>query len=597
MRRWGILSFGLLFLVLTASIAEAALDNSAKSYKKAADYYSKIVSSPKKFSRQKWEKSLNLFKDVYVKYPGGSKTSDALYMTGKVHHYLYKKYRRSSDRENAITIFRVLVRNFAKSKLADDALYRSGEIHLMDKNYEEALTDYRGVLKWFPKGDMAPKAKKRVAELSRKKKDLKAKRVKKPHKKSKNLSELKKIRFWANDSYARVVFDLSKVVHYKVSRSKNSNELSIELLGAFKGKKVAGKMKPTNGLVKYLEVVNTKNGSSKIKIRLQPFETYSTMELSNPERVVVDINREDPARKSKLLAKNKNTGPGPMKGKSKGKIKLMDPPSITPDPALVEAGLVPDPNINSRPNSRPLRKASFAPVLSPAIKIIVIDPGHGGKDPGAIGPTGLKEKDVVLDISKRLRKELLRKCRCKVVLTRNRDVFIPLEERTAFANTQGADLFISIHVNANKSRRVKGVETYFLSPARSKAERYTAARENMISNGTENKNINDLAFILSDMKNTSKINESSFMAASVQNSVVSTVGRKYRIKDNGVKQAMFYVLHGARMPAVLVETSFISNPREEKRLKSANYRLHIAKGIALGVRNYANESRVASLAN
>ncbi|MEE8483370.1 MAG: N-acetylmuramoyl-L-alanine amidase, partial [Nitrospinota bacterium] len=354
-------------------------------------------------------------------------------------------------------------------------------------------------------------------------------------------------------------------------------------------------MKPTNGLVKYIEVVDTKNGSSKIKIRLQPFETYTTMELSNPERVVVDINREDPARKSKLLAKNKSTGPGPMKGKRKGKIKLMDPPTGVPDPALVEAGLLPGPNPKVR--SRPVKRASFAPVLSPAIKVIVIDPGHGGKDPGAVGLKGLKEKDVVLDIAKRLRKELLRKCRCKVVLTRNRDVFIPLEERTAFANTQGADLFISVHVNANNSRRVRGVETYFLSPARSKAERYTAARENMVSNGTESKNINDLAFILSDMKNTSKINESSFMAASVQNSLVSTVGRKYRVKDNGVKQAMFYVLHGARMPAVLVETSFISNPREEKRLKSASYRHQIAKGIALGVRNYANESRVASLVN
>jgi N-acetylmuramoyl-L-alanine amidase len=156
-----------------------------------------------------------------------------------------------------------------------------------------------------------------------------------------------------------------------------------------------------------------------------------------------------------------------------------------------------------------------------------------------------------------------------------------------------AYLFFSINVNSNKKKSAKGVETYFLSPARSKNESYVAARENMIQQENENEETNDLAFILFDMQNTDKINESSRMAGIIQRSLAGKLGSSYKIKNNGVKQAMFYVLHGARMPSILVETSFISNPVEEKLLRSADYKEEIARGIASGVSDYAKETALA----
>jgi N-acetylmuramoyl-L-alanine amidase len=197
----------------------------------------------------------------------------------------------------------------------------------------------------------------------------------------------------------------------------------------------------------------------------------------------------------------------------------------------------------------------------------------------------------------RLREQLLKTCNCRVLMTRATDVFIPLEERTAFANTMDADLFISIHVNSNNKKSAKGVETYFLSPARSKNESYVAARENMIQQNLNGEDLNDLAFILFDMQNTDKINESSRMAGIIQNSLAIRLGSSYKVKNNGVKQAMFYVLHGAKMPSILVETSFISNPLEERLLRSPGYKEEIARGIARGVMNYAKELHMAFLFN
>jgi len=156
-----------------------------------------------------------------------------------------------------------------------------------------------------------------------------------------------------------------------------------------------------------------------------------------------------------------------------------------------------------------------------------------------------------------------------------------------------ADLFVSIHVNSNTHRSARGVETYFLSPARSRSAMLTAARENMIKLSDGNESMDDINFIFLDMKNTERINQSSLMARSVQNSVVSGLRKKYGTKDHGVKSAMFYVLRGARMPSVLVETSFISNRTEEKRLKSGRFLQTLAEGIARGIKRFTAENRVA----
>ena len=222
--------------------------------------------------------------------------------------------------------------------------------------------------------------------------------------------------------------------------------------------------------------------------------------------------------------------------------------------------------------------------LSHKISKIVIDPGHGGKDPGAIGPHGEKEKDITLAIGKALAKRLKEEG-FEVFLTRDEDIFIPLEERTAFANKKKADLFISIHVNSNPNKSLDGVETYFLNMTKDDYAIKVAATENE----TTTKSLSDLQFIINDLMLNSKINESSKFATYVQNSIISSHEKSdHTCQNHGVKQALFYVLVGAQMPAILIETGFITNPTECKLLQKESYQNSIIDGIIHGINAYAN---------
>ena len=580
MHRIRLIALGVGLLIITAGSATAKADRSPASYKKAADLYYQLIYSKKKFPRKKWMDAIGLFKKVYIENPRGKKTPDALFMTGRIYQFIYLQFGKSPDKENAVTIFRVLVRSYPFSSVSDDALFRTGELHSAAGNNEEALAAYRGLLKWFPSGDMAPKAKQMVTKLQRK---IKRRSVaaKKPLKKRK-LPEFKKVRYFKSENYARVVLDLSKMVNYRVTPKKGSNTITVDLVGTSLGKNVAGTRKPSSGPVRSVTVSALKGGINRVDISLKHKSSYTAMELSNPPRIVLDFTSKE-QRSGSLLAKKSPDGT------TTGLLKPAPPKSHK---GLVDAGLLSPPK--SKPAKKPKPPAMRAALSRPSyvVKTIVIDPGHGGKDPGAVGAGRLKEKDVVLDIGKRLRRILRRECNCRVLMTREKDVFIPLEARTAKANTVNADLFISIHVNANNSRRVTGAETYFLSPARDRMSMNTAARENSMKPNSDNQDLNDLAFILSDMKNTDKINESSRMAGKIQKALVARVSQKYKLRNNGVKRGMFYVLHGARMPSVLVEAAFITNRSEERRLRGGKFREYLAQGIADGVRNFIRDSSV-----
>ena len=230
---------------------------------------------------------------------------------------------------------------------------------------------------------------------------------------------------------------------------------------------------------------------------------------------------------------------------------------------------------------------SLAQQLGLGVKKIIIDPGHGGKDPGAMA-FGMKEKNIVLDIAKKLAPLLKKELRCEVLLTRNQDVFIPLEERTAIANTQNADLFISLHINAHPSAKVRGLETYYLNLTTNAEAMRVAAREN----ATSTHQMSDLQDILSDIMKNSKINESSRLAEQVHNSILSEAQNNgyADIKNLGVKQAPFYVLIGAEMPAILIEIAFISNEQDARNLQDPGFVTMLTQEIADGIRTYVNNT-------
>ncbi len=235
------------------------------------------------------------------------------------------------------------------------------------------------------------------------------------------------------------------------------------------------------------------------------------------------------------------------------------------------------------------RVASAQPsALAP---IICIDPGHGGHDPGAIGPTGLEEKTVVLQVAKELRQLLQQEMpQYRVVLTREQDVFVPLAERARMANAQQAQVFISIHTNSSPNREASGIETWYLSFAASARAKKSAARENMMSE----KQLSMLELILRDMYETDRINQSAVLALNTQQALAEHLAAQYPgVIPRGVEGAPFAVLHRTTMPSVLVETAFISNPHEEARLRTPQYQRALAQGVLRGLQQFLQTAIVA----
>lgn len=225
---------------------------------------------------------------------------------------------------------------------------------------------------------------------------------------------------------------------------------------------------------------------------------------------------------------------------------------------------------------------SVAEQLGLKVRRVVIDPGHGGHDSGAVGRAGVKEKDVALEVSKRLAADL-REAGFQVFLTRDDDRFIRLEDRARIANKARGDLFISIHCNSAKNRSFRGVETYTLNTASDSYSIRLAAREN---SSTE-RGMSDLRFILADLATKTNTLESQRLASVIQKNLVNDLKASYRdVRDLGTKEALFYVLLGAQMPAILVETSFLSHPEEEKRLGTHKYRQDLARSIADGIQDF-----------
>lgn len=231
------------------------------------------------------------------------------------------------------------------------------------------------------------------------------------------------------------------------------------------------------------------------------------------------------------------------------------------------------------------------PDKDPNLCVVVIDPGHGGKDPGAIGYRGLQEKDVCLPLAIQLQKFINSKKGYKAVLTRDKDIFLSLDERGAIANKYNADIFVSLHTNSHEDSRLTGIETYYLSFASDEAARKVAARENF----TTAAEISDLEMIFFDLLQNNKINQSSILAGYVHNAMVDKLANGYgkKVRNLGIKHAPMRVLINTEMPCILIETAFISNPKEAKQLKSTAFQKTLAASIFNGIDNFRSAQKTA----
>jgi N-acetylmuramoyl-L-alanine amidase len=342
------------------------------------------------------------------------------------------------------------------------------------------------------------------------------------------------IHYWSGSDYTRVVIDLWESVEFSKNRLTKPERLYFDIQNSTISKEIKTNLPVGDGILKSIRASQFNPTTVRVVLDLEEISDFNTFLIDNPSRMVIDVYG---------------------KGKKTEKSE----------------------------------RAS-------AKRRIVIDPGHGGHDPGAIGPDGLYEKDVVLDIALRLRKILAADPSNEVFLTRDRDVFIPLEERTAIANRKNADLFVSIHANASPRRHTRGIETYLLNWTDDEEANRVAARENQISlkqMKEMNRKMDVVDVIKNDLLRENKRDESIKLANYIQRRMVSGLADDQRSeRDLGVKQALFYVLFGARMPSVLVEVSFISNPVEEHLLSQDSYRTEIAKAIAEGLDTYISSAPV-----
>lgn len=368
------------------------------------------------------------------------------------------------------------------------------------------------------------------------------------------------LRFWSNPEYTRIVVNADAERDYShrlLKRDPDINKpfqrLYIDIEQARLGGNVAEHTPINDDLLNQARAGQYLPHTVRVVVDIKSFENYKIFSLKDPFRIVIDV-----------WGKGSNGSPAKDTGRKVAGTKT--------------------PEKQHRITTDNLKSSDIARQLALGVRKIVIDPGHGGSDPGAPGYfKNIWEKDIVLKMAKKLAVVLRDRLQCDVSLTRSTDKKLTLEERTAIANTQRADLFISLHCNAAKNRRLRGVETYILNLATDDQAIAVAAREN----ATSKKNISDLEYILSDLMKHAKIEESTRLANVVQTSTVKGLKKKYDgINNLGVKQAPFYVLLGARMPSILIEASFISNKKECKRLMSDAYQSQVAASIADGIEKY-----------
>jgi N-acetylmuramoyl-L-alanine amidase len=314
-------------------------------------------------------------------------------------------------------------------------------------------------------------------------------------------------------------------------------------------------------LVRQIRVGPQVGTRTRVVLDLSARAPHTSYALYNPYRVVIDFARNSVSTKDTRAASAITTNT---------KVTAADSKSTA------EAKAVKPPTVNGRGGF------SLSRQLGLGVARIVIDPGHGGYDPGAM-TDGVSEADVVLDVATRLERLLINQPGAEVVLTRRTNVYVPLEERTAMANRAGADLFLSIHANASEDDRARGIETYFLNFAPNPAAEAIAARENAASART----MRQLPDIVKAIALNNKIDESRDFASLVQSSMMERLKRGNKsVKDLGVKQAPFMVLIGATMPSILAEISFLTNPQEAALLRGTAYRQQIAEALFTGIMRY-----------
>jgi len=559
-------------------------DPAKQKYLNADDSFKKLRnSSQKKQKLSAWLNCIRRYETIYKDHPESSWAPAGMYKAAELYLQLFKLSGNSTHKSQAIDLLARIKNRYPKSAYSGRARILLKSLAVTPGGYEKPIKNMGSKKEITRNNALINKSGKDQFQKEEVKKDTKKTKqitrkldqkktrplILKP--KTQNLpapvkkvptrdTQVTNLRFWSNPEYTRIVIDASDERDYShrllkkdPTINKPFQRLYIDIEKTRLGKNVAAHMPINDNLLNQARAGQYLPHTVRVVVDIKSFENYKIFSLKDPFRIIIDV-----------WGKGSNGSPP------------QELPIVEKDTKV--------PVKTSRITTDNLKSSDIARQLALGVRKIIIDPGHGGPDPGAPGYCkGVWEKDIVLKLSLNLAEKLRTRLNCIVELTRSTDKKLTLEERTAIANTQRADLFISMHCNAAKNKKLAGFETYILNLATDDQAIAVAAREN----ATSKKNISDLEYILSDLMKHAKIEESTRLANDVHKAMIQGIKKKYsNINDFGVKQAPFYVLLGARMPSILIEASFISNKTECKRLLTLSYRNDVCNAITDGIEKY-----------
>lgn len=526
--------------------ADRDLTEKAKNrYFMAESAYNKLKRSQEKQKyRSYWLEVIHAFEKVTEADPQGPWAAAGLFRTGEIYRELYSHSYRRADQQKADDIFRRIIDEYP-----DSAYSSRAKVSIKSRSGGKAGSAGDDPIAELTKtattsGEVGSGQKKKDATPE-----------------SGDLSTVTGIRYWSNPDYTRIVIDANRETGFQEnflkpdpSIGQHHERIYVDLKDSRLSGDLARTISIDDAHLKDVRAGHFGPGIVRVVADMKSFGDYNVFALKNPFRIVIDVRGDDDRLPDAATARSRD-GRGATRGEKDA--------------------------------------ASIARQLALGVRRVVIDPGHGGRDPGALGVlAGVREKDVTLEVSKMLAAKIERDLGLEVILTRTEDAYLSLEERTAIANTKRADLFISVHANASRDRNAQGIETYFLNLTTDDESIAVAAREN----ATSKKNISELQEILNDLMHNAKINESSRLATYIQRSAYNTVSGRYsRVANKGVKQAPFYVLLGAQMPSILIESGFITNPEECRRLLDTEYQRALANGIVDGIRSFIKDTSPETL--
>src|SRR6266851_4545564 len=594
--------------------------NSKPSEKRTLSDYKQVVSS---------------YRRVALITPRAPQVPDSLLAIAEVYTEMGDRFGRSYY-QSAADSYQFLVREYPKSKYCQDAILRIAKLQ-RDRlgDAELAKKTYEDFLKRYPRSPRKREAQESLAELAllqnseasssalnaaaNSAPSEPAERDARPNAPvhsggksvaradSRQVPRVRRIRAAANGEATRVTIDLEDSVQYASGRIANPDRIFFDLHAAKLMPEVAREnIRVDGGLLTAVRVAQNHQGVVRVVLDVEGVKDYTASLTNNPTQLLIDLygnSRTATVRTAKARRREQADGEDASAGSNSAQNVAARNSSENPLPAAAgrNAGSTAK-NLKSKsakaaasakpelvqPSTAPLPTRDGQSTLTRALGLkisrIVIDAGHGGHDTGTIGPTGLREKDLCLDVALRLGKIIQQRLPgADVVYTRSDDTFVPLEERTNIANQAKADLFISIHANSSRDHAARGIETYYLNLKGSAEAMEVAARENATAQG----GVHELQDLVMRIARTEKIDESKEFAEDIQDSLSKRIQKSSRpVKNRGVRKAPFVVLIGADMPSILTEISFLSNPADEQMLKKPEQRQKVAEGLYQGVVSY-----------